>query len=143
MTASGRELVERYMEAEAARDWSSLEAMRHQDWTETWPQTGERIVGSGNWRQIHENFPGYPEIKVGRVDGADPNYVLSGAFTLVRLTGVGDAWVAQAVNRYEDGSTYQIVKLLELRDDKVHAEITYFAPQSDAPDWRSSWVERT
>ena len=142
MTASGRELVERYIRAEAERDWDALDGMRHADWTETWPQTGERIVGSANWRRVHEDFPGYPEVQVGTVEGVDPDYVLSGAFTLVRLTGVGDAWVVQAMNRYADGSSYQVVKLVELRDDKVHAETTFFAPQSDAPEWRSAWVER-
>jgi len=142
MTASGRELIEHYIQAEAARNWELLASMRHDDWTETWPQTGERIVGTGNWRSIHENFPGYPEIKLNNVDGADPDYVLSAAFTLVRLTGVGDAWVAQAVNRYTDGTTYRVVKLIELRDDKVHSETTYFSPETDAPEWRAGWVER-
>jgi hypothetical protein len=137
----GRELVEGYIQAEADRDWDTLQAMRHGDWTEAWPQSGERIVGDHNWRQVHENFPGYPDIHVGTIDGADPTYVMSPAFTLVKLSGVGDAWVMQGINRYADGSIFHIVKLIELRDDKVHAETTYFSPKSEPPGWRADWVE--
>jgi len=141
VTGSGRELIERYVQAESDRDWDLLKAMRHADWVEAWPQSGEKIVGNDNWRQVHENFPAFPEFHFGRVEGADPTYVMSPAFTLVRLSGVGDAWVVEGVNHYADGSTYHVVKLVELRDGKVHAETTYFSPQSDPPEWRAKWVE--
>jgi hypothetical protein len=142
MASSDRELIERYIQAEADLDWGALQSMRHQDWIEAWPQTGEKIVGNDNWRLVHENFPGYPEIHVSDVVGADASFVMSPAFTLVRISGAGDAWVVQGVGHYGDGSTHHIVKLLELRDGKVHAETTYFAPQSDPPEWRANWVER-
>jgi hypothetical protein len=142
MTASERELLEHYFRATADRDWDLLTSIRHKDWTEDWPQTGERIVGSENWRLVHENYPGYPEINNGEVTGADPTYIVSPMFTLVRLSGAGDAWVVEGLNHYPDGSIYNIVKLIEIRDGKVRGETTYFSPQSDPPEWRSQWVER-
>jgi hypothetical protein len=142
MAGSDRELIERYVQAEAARDWDALRSVRHADWVEAWPQSGEKIVGNDNWRLVHENFPGYPEFHAGRLEGPDPTYVVSPAFTLVRVSGAGDAWVVEGVNHYPDGSTYHIVKLIELRDGKVHGETTYFSLQSDPPAWRADWVER-
>jgi hypothetical protein len=142
MATSDRDLIERYIQAEAERDWDKLVAMRHDDWAEDWPQSGERIVGSVNWRLVHENFPGYPDIHVGKIEGADPVVVTTPAFTLVRLSGAGDAWVVQGINHYPDGSVYHIVKLVELRDARVHKETTYFSPRSDAPEWRAEWVQR-
>jgi hypothetical protein len=142
MARSERELLERYFRATADRDWDELASIRAHDWTELWPQTGERVVGNENWRLVHENYPGYPEINRGEFTGADPTYVVSPMFTLVRLSGAGDAWVAEGVNRYADGSVHHIVKLIEIRDDKVRAETTYFSPKSDPPEWRAQWVER-
>jgi hypothetical protein len=141
--ASERETVERYIQAEADRDWDTLTAMRHADFTETWPQSAERIVGDGNWRNVHENYPGYPDIDVHSTQGPEPTTVVTPSFTLVKLTGAGDAWVVQGINNYPDGSVYHLVKLVDLRDGKVHAETTYFAERGEAPQWRAQWVERT
>jgi hypothetical protein len=49
LTTSSRELVERYIQAETDRDWAALQSMRHPDFSETWPQSGEKIVGGENW----------------------------------------------------------------------------------------------
>jgi hypothetical protein len=42
---------------------------------------------------------------------------------------------------YADGSVWFMATLLELRDGKIFRETSYFAPSSEAPEWRRAWVE--
>jgi hypothetical protein len=51
--------------------------------------------------------------------------------------------VLQVDLRYADGSVYQAVCIMELRDGKVAKETDYFAEPFAAPQWRAQWVERT
>jgi hypothetical protein len=44
--------------------------------------------------------------------------------------------------RYADGSVYQGVSIMEVRDGKVAREIDYFAQPFEAPQWRAQWVRR-
>jgi len=43
---------------------------------------------------------------------------------------------------YSDGSIYQGVSIMELRDGKIVKETDYFAQPFPAPEWRAQWVER-
>ena len=140
--SDSRILLERYVAAIAARDWETVGRLRHQDWSTLWPQSGELIESHDNDVQINENFPGYPDISLRKVEGSDPSYAVTPAFTLVRLSGAGEAWVAEGLNHYPRGDVYHVVNLIELREGKVHKETVYFAAPFEAPEWRARWVRR-
>jgi hypothetical protein len=63
------------------------------------------------------------------------------SFTVQRVVGSGDFWWVAGTVAYPDGSTWFFVALLELRDSKMLRETWYYAPPSEAPAWRSQWVE--
>lgn len=122
-----RELVERYWEAIAAGDLDTVYELRSEDFVETWPQSGERMVGRDNARAVDENYPGWPQIQTRRIVGS------------------GNVWVAEATLVYgddEDGDVYQSVGIIELRDGKVAAETAYWGAPFEAAEWRAEWVER-
>ncbi len=131
------------MRAFAERDWDTLRQLRHRDWTDHYPQSGETIVGTDNDRSLHEHYPGLPTIHVGRIEGSDPSYAVTPLFTLVRLSGAGDAWVGESLYEYPNGDIYHVVDLIELKAEHVYKETHYFAPRFEAPEWRAQWVQRT
>ena len=139
---SNRDTVARYLAASAANDWEALAKLRAGDWVEEWPQSGERIRGTDNYRAIHENFPGgMPQYDVDRVVGSDDRWVMTPVFTPVRILGSGDAWMVEGRFQYPNNETYVGVKHLEFRDGRVWHETTYWAAPFEAPEWRRRWVE--
>jgi hypothetical protein len=138
-----RAVVEEYIAAGAANDMDRLARLRHPDWTETWPQSGERIVGHDAYRRIHEAYPGgFPDMTIERVVGSEDRWVATPAMTVLRISGSGDVWLSEGINRYRDGSTAHIVKRLEVRDGQIRREVTFFAAPFDPPEWRAGFVER-
>jgi hypothetical protein len=89
-----------------------------------WPQSGERIRGNGNRREIYSRFPSLPKVLPRRV------------------TGSGDSWVLEATLDYGDGDPYLAVFIFQLRDGLIVREIAYWSQSFPAPEWRSPWVER-
>lgn len=121
-----RRVAEGLWKAIEAGDWDGARALLHDDFVQEWPQSGERIVGRENALAINRNFPGGVP-KMAFRDG----------------TAVGDLVVLQVVLTYADGSIYQAVSIMEIRDGKVAKETDYFAEPFAAPQWRAQWVERT
>ena len=67
----GSDLIKRYLRANAAEDFSALEAMRHPDWRELWPQSGEIITNSASYRASRLAQPaGAPRLTPGRSGGS-------------------------------------------------------------------------
>jgi hypothetical protein len=138
---SNREIVERYVAALPA-DWDTLRELRHDEWVEEWPQSGERLVGHDAYRAVHENYPGgTPESTVDRVVGTEDRWILAPTFTLVRVSGEGDTFTLEAHATYADGTAAYVVAVIEIRDQKVLKQTTYFAAPFEPPAWRASWVE--
>jgi hypothetical protein len=136
------ELVRRYWEAVAGNDFDTMETMRHPEWHEDWPQSGERIPSHDAYRKIHEDFPaGMPQIAVNQVAGAEDRWVMTPSMTIARIAGSGDVWFMEGVNTYSGGDVYHIAQHIWLRDGRVWRSTTYFAAPFDAPAWRSSFVE--
>ena len=52
-----RAIVERYARA-LPGDFETLASLRHANFVEEWPQSGERIRGHANYQLIHKNYPG-------------------------------------------------------------------------------------
>ena len=137
-----RPLVERYIRALPA-DFDTLERLRHQQFVEEWPQSGERIYGYANYRAIHERYPeGAPRSEPSGLVGGEHRWVLTPMLTPIRVVGDGVTYTAEFTAAYAGGASYRIVAIIELRDGLVYRQRTYFAPQFEAPDWRSAWVER-
>ena len=141
---SDREVFEAYLEATNRRDVEALRTLVHDDFTDVYPQSGERTRGFENLRQIIENYPsgGYVGSGSERVVGTEDRWVMTPAFTLLRVEGAGDTFTGISRGRYPDGSEWTIVTIGEVRDGRVWRAETYFAPAFPAPDWRASWVER-
>ena len=141
---SNEEIVHRYFEAHRVHDYDTVGTLRHADWQEDWPQTGERVRGHANDRAIMDHWPdGLPEGERLRVTGSEDRWVTTPSNTIHRVVGSGDAWWADGTATYPDGSRWFCAAILSLRDGKVHRETWYFGPPLEAPEWRAPWVERT
>ncbi|MDQ3991611.1 MAG: nuclear transport factor 2 family protein [Actinomycetota bacterium] len=135
-----RSIVERYVAALPA-DLDTLTSLQHPDFVEEWPQSGERIVGSENFRAIQEHYPDVTG-EVLRLVGTEDRWTVAPTFTPLRIVGAGDTFTALARARYPDGSEYHVVSVLEVRDGRIARATTFFAERFEPPDWRARWVER-
>jgi SnoaL-like domain len=136
----GRAIVERYMAAIPA-DVDTLTALQHPDFVEDWPQSGERIRGSSNFRAIQEHY-GETTSEARRLVGTEDRWTVGPTFTPIRVFGAGDTFTVLSLGRYPDGSQYHVIALIELRDGLVWRSTTFFAAPFEAPDWRAQWIER-
>jgi hypothetical protein len=137
------EIVHRYVAAYVADDRDAMGALRHPDWSVQYPQSGERVRGHANMTAMMEHYPGgAPTLEPRRVVGTEDRYVVTPMFTFERIVGGGDAWWADGLAHYPDGSTWHTIVLLELVDGLVHRETAYYAEPFEAPAWRAPWVER-
>lgn len=120
-----KQVAEGFWKALSSNDWDGAAALTHDDYVQEWPQSGERIVGKVNALEINKNFPGgLPKMEFRR--------------TLAD----GDLATVEVTLTYADGSVYQGVSILEVRDGKIAKETDYFAEPFAAPEWRAQWVER-
>ena len=136
-----RLVVEHYVAA-LPTDLDTLTSLQHPDFMEDWPQSGERIRGSENFRAIQEHYPDTTS-DTRRLVGTEDRWALGPTFTPLRIVGAGDTFTALAKARYPDGSEYHVISILEVRDERIAKVTTFFAAEFEAPDWRAGWVERS
>ncbi|MGH7807508.1 MAG: nuclear transport factor 2 family protein [Thermodesulfobacteriota bacterium] len=122
--AKNRATIEALVGAINGRDLAALDKVFTKDVVIEWPQSGERIRGEQNRREIYSRFPSLPKV------------------TPRRMTGSADLWVVEASLDYGDGEPYQCVFVFEMRDGLIAKEIAYWSKPFPAPDWRKPWVER-
>jgi ketosteroid isomerase-like protein len=121
-TDAGR-IAEACWDALSRSDWEAAAALMHDEYVQEWPQSGERIIGRDDALAINRNFPGgLPQMSTRRIVAA------------------GDLAVLEVSLRYADGSVFQGVSIIELRDGMIVKETDYFAEPFDAPQWRAQWV---
>ena len=97
--------------------------LRHPDYVMEMPQSNERIRGRDDMRAMQQAFPIPPRVRLRRV------------------TGSGQTWVIEGVNDY-GGDVWNVVLILELdQDGLILRDTRYYGQHSDAPEWRSRWVE--
>ena len=142
--ATTEQFALRYIEAGARNELDALEAMRTPEWQLRWPATDELVPSSATYRTIHEQrIPAaFPASTASVSPAPGDRYLLTPAYTVVRVAGTGDLWLAEARVRYADGSEWCMAKVLELRDGKVHRETDYWAPVQEPPEWRASMTDR-
>jgi ketosteroid isomerase-like protein len=119
-----RAAVQALVAAINAGDLHALEQVFTADVVIEWPQSGERIKGEKNRREIYGRFPSLPKV------------------TPRRITGSGEIWVLEASLDYGDGDPYQAIFILEMRDGRIARETGYWSKPFPAPEWRAAWVER-
>jgi hypothetical protein len=140
---TNREAIERYGQVLAGTDLAAIEALRHPDFVEDWPQSGERIRGRGTMRAIDEAHPERPtEGGPIRVVGSEDKWVLTPTFTTLRIEGTGDVYTLVLKAIYPPDSLWYITSIVELRDQLVWRVQTFFAEAYEAPKWRLQWVEK-
>lgn len=136
-----RAVVEKYLRA-LPTGFDILSDLQHEDFVEEFPQSGELIRGSENFRAIHQRYPGgAPSDELHRVTGSEDRWAMTPTFTLVRISGMGDAFTGESSASYPDGSEYRVVTILEMKEGRVFRARSYFAPVFEAPSWRAQWVE--
>jgi ketosteroid isomerase-like protein len=119
--AENRQAVECLFEAIRASDVELFHGQFHDDSVLELPQSGERIVGDENRRQVYRSFPGRPRVK--RI-----------------LTG-GDLAVVEADVDYGDGVDWRAVFICELRAGKIQRLSAYWA-EPFKPASRKATTER-
>jgi ketosteroid isomerase-like protein len=141
---NARDVFEAYLKATNARDVDALEAIVHEDFEDVYPQSGERTVGLANLRAILDNYPegGFEGLGTGRIVGSEDRWVLTPAFSVLRIEGTGDTYTGVSRGRYPDGTEWYVVTISEVRDGRVRRSESYFAPAFEPPAWRAAWVVR-
>ena len=118
-----RAAIEELIRAINAGDRAALDAVFTDDVIMEWPQSGERIRGGNNRREIYQRFPSLPKV------------------TPRSLRGSGDLCVLEANLDY-GGDVYQCVFVFEMRDGRIAKETAYWSKPFPAPEWRVPWVEQ-
>jgi hypothetical protein len=88
-------------------------------------QSGERIEGRASIVATRKAYPGRPA-----------------AFTVTRIAGSGDDWVAELVLRFDGEDPHFVAAVLTLREGLVVREAIYIAEPWDPPEYRAAWVSR-
>jgi ketosteroid isomerase-like protein len=143
VTESQHERVMRHLDAALGRqDWDRLADAFHDDAILEYPQSRERFRGLANIRAQFEN---YPDLEPGssRLEEVigDTTYALTPSYTVIRVEGAGSRGSALIRARYPDGSWWWVINIHELRDGRISAMRTYFAPDFEPPDWRAPYRE--
>lgn len=122
--------------------WDRIPEALTEDAVFEYPQSGERFRGLANIRAQWENYPNLDPgtSQLAEVIG-DEAYALTPAYTVIRIQGIGHRGTAIIRVRYPDGSWWWAVNVYELRDGRVAKSRVYFAPDFQAPDWRSPYRE--
>lgn len=122
-----RETVERYWDALQRGDFDAAMNDLHEDFVESYPQSGERVVGKDNYLALIRNHPTFPGIAVRRHVGRD------------------DLWVTEVGLDYaKDGSpAWESCEIQEFKDGRISRITALFGAPFEAAEWRSQWVERS
>jgi ketosteroid isomerase-like protein len=137
-----REIVEKFFQAFNAGERDRMESWLDPEYVWEMPQSGERVRGVKNNREMMENYPGPPTVETRRVTGSEDKWVTTPSYTVLKITGTGDDYTTESVVKYPDGSVWHAVDFFQFRAGKILRQIAYFAPTLEPAEWRSRWVER-
>jgi hypothetical protein len=98
---------------------------RRPDFVMEMPQSGERIRGRDDMRELQRRFPG----------GVGPSVALR------RVVGAGRVWVIEASADYGD-DPWKTVLIFEFDEEGlIEKETRYYTRAFEAPEWRADLVE--
>jgi hypothetical protein len=119
-----RAALEKHWSASAAGDLDAEHDIYQENAVCEYPQSGERILGKENLKNLRGHHPGRPS-----------------GFIVHRVSGSGNLWVTEYVINYGDKPVYT-VSIMEFEEEKCRRETQYFGDPFDAPSWRARWVEQ-
>ena len=142
--SDNRAIAERFVEALGSGDPDAYESALDEDALIVYPQSGERFRGRRNLRALLDEFIAHdggfrPNLE--RVIGDDPSWIISPAYTLVRVEGSGERFTATGRVRYPDGTEWHLVQLLEVQRGRISQVTSYVAEPFEAPAWRALYRE--
>jgi hypothetical protein len=147
MTTNHSALWDRFNSAINKPEDADFDSLVTDDYVEEWPQSGEILRGRTSFVKMLRSYPDLttarPDPESRRIAVQDANWLLTPAFTLVRLESSGNVGTVIFRTRYPDGAWWWIISTYELRDGKVARRTTFFAPEYDPPEWRAGITERT
>lgn len=139
----------RFADTMNRRDKGAAEQLLEPDFITDWPQSGERVRGFENFWATIVNYPGIDVANLPSSDATtlktqpvDAVHLVAPTFTFVTVEGAGSAGTFTIRATYPDGSTWWVVTIYRLRDDRMESATTFFAPEYPAPEWRAKWVQR-
>lgn len=139
----GRAIVERFARAIEDKDFETQAELLADDYVDEMPQSGERIRGRESALAIARGYPGgVGTVKRERVVGAEDKWVLTPSLSILRIEGSGDVYTYVGTIRYQNGETWQLMAIVELRGGKIAKSTTWYAAPFEAPEWRAPFVER-
>jgi hypothetical protein len=126
------EAVRRFREAfQSGGDPATLSALMEEfaadDFTQEWPQSGERI-NRENSRKLNDQY--------AKQTGTSPKMQVKG------IRNAGDLVVIEGTIDYGNGVPVSYIGIGEFRDGKVQRMTEYFADPFEAPEWRAPFVEK-
>jgi limonene-1,2-epoxide hydrolase len=123
--SENREAVERFWAALEKQDFDAAAEEIDEAFEETYPQSGEHIVGKDKFVGLLKAFPGFPRVKVRRHRGSE------------------DLWVTEATFDYaRDGSaSWEVCEVQDVRDGKLRSITAFFGAPFDPAEWRLPFVE--
>jgi len=139
---SNREAVDSFFAAINRQDWDGMEQLIDPEYVWEMPQSGERVRGVQNNREMNENYPGMPKVETRRVTGSADRWVTTPSWTVLHVTGTGDDYTAESRVTYPDGSVWYAVDVFRFRAGKIVHQSAYFAATLEPAEWRARWVER-
>ena len=120
--ASGREVLEQFLEATERRDTAAMAALAHPDVEMSWPQSGERFIGRDNALAAMLATEEQPEI------AGEP-----------RVVGEGSTWVLTMPLRY-GADIYHYTGIFELEDGVIRRTTEFFAAPFPAQPARAPFA---
>jgi ketosteroid isomerase-like protein len=141
-----RDLLKRYYTAFNDGDLDAYERFMDPDIVVRYPQSGEVFRGRENAMAVLRGYPdALPNFEPTDVEGSDHSVSVVSPIPFglpsIAITGGDDRYVVQGLMRYVDGSLTHMVVLVEIVNDLVVAETTYFADPFDGPDWRHPFTD--
>jgi ketosteroid isomerase-like protein len=143
VASSNRGTIDLFYKALNSRDWDEVDRHVHPDYVWEMPQSGERVRGRAENRQMNENYPGLPSVAPRRVSGSEDRWVTTPSWTVLKVTGTGDDYTVESLVKYPDQSEWHSVDIIRFRAGKIAAMTAYFAPTLAPAEWRARWVDRT
>jgi ketosteroid isomerase-like protein len=139
-----RAVVERYTAAIESDDFDGQDALVHDDYQLTFPQSGETFRGRANRRFVYEQYPGREgsgrQPSVSTISGSDDQFIPrpSVFWSVVHLAGSGDEFTVTGTIRYPNEELWYFVSLIDVRDGRIWREIAYWGLPFEPPEWRAS-----
>ena len=139
-----RDTAARLYEIMDAGDYARLDEVFHPEVTTEYPQSGERVRGLENLRNVMSHYPGgNPRVSPQErllVGHRGEHTVPTATDSTMKLHDAGDRLVSSIKTRYPDGSDWYTVSVFSFLEGKISKQVVYFAPVMPAPEWRARWV---